>query len=113
GTIRNADACDPCFQDIDGLVAWFDTNGNPLAAWSLDSPVDPPPTPYCDQPTSTEWGCGLAMNGLTAYFSLATTMPYNGRGDALVGSLNVGTGFMNWSGRITDLWPSYHCVEQA
>lgn len=113
GAVRKAGVCDVCLQDIDGLVAWFDFNGNPIRAWALDGPIDPPPTEYCPHPTSSEWGCGLAVDGTTAYFSLTDTMAYNYPGSAHVGRLNVATGVLTWSGKIKSLYPMYHCVERS
>lgn len=111
GSIRSAGDCTDCGQDIDGLLVWMDFNGNPLKAWSFDSPIDPEPTPECPRTKSTEWGAGLAVSGQTVFFSMATSMSYSASGEALVGRFDVGTGTLQWSGRIKDLWPMYHCVE--
>lgn len=113
GTIRGAGYCDACDQDIDGLLAWFTIDGTFVAAWELDGVVDPPPNSQCPHPTSPEWGCGLALQGSTAYFSLTDweASGYNGPSNAFVGAFDLGAGGLIWSERVKSLFPMYHCVE--
>lgn len=95
GTIKRP-STKGCEEQMDGLLAWFGLSGNVIQAWTFDSTRLPDP----GRCFTDEWGCGIAVDGDTVYFTLADTMAYSGTGNAYVAAFDCSSATLTWSRQI-------------